>query len=176
MFVATIFTSLTIAYYSWMIPAYIHLNDPPKSKSEKSFPADTMWFSAAAEEAVTLNELNGVEELPDFAYYIKRPKYRCDSVLKINTSHDANYVIKVVDPYNGEVILMYYLPAGVSQEIDVPSGTFEIRWTSGEKWYGDKELFGKNASYAKAQRTFQFNEGSGYELTLFRVPHGNLYT
>ena len=44
------------------------------------------------------------------------------------------------------------------------------------EWFGDDEMFGAKGSYAKADRLFSFSEGSGYELTLYRVPNGNLHT
>ncbi len=113
---------------------------------------------------------------PDYAFWIIKPKCQCDSILKINTSRDASYVVKIVDPYDGEVIMMFYLPMGISQEVDLPSGTFEIRYTSGTEWFGDDEMFGDDGSYAKADRLFTFKEGSGYELTLYRVSNGNLRT
>ncbi len=162
---AIVVTALTICYYCWMIPAWIHLDDPPKPRASK-----TGTFSYAGED------VGSREVLPDVAFYIKSPAYLCDSVLKINTSRDASYVVKVVDPHDGEVILARYFPAGVSEEIAVPSGTFEIRYTSGTRWYGNVDMFGLKANYAKAQGVFKFSEGSGYELTLYRVPHGNLRT
>ena len=116
------------------------------------------------------------EPPPSHAFWIKEPIYRCDSILKINTSPGASYVVKVVDPHNGEVIMMCYLPAGISQEIDVPSGTFEIRYTSGTEWFGNYEMFGDKGSYARADKLFTFDEGSGYELTLYSVRNGNLHT
>ena len=102
--------------------------------------------------------------------------YQCDSVLKINTSSGASYVVKIVDSYNDEVIMMFYLPSGVSEEIDIPSGRFQIRYTSGTRWFGEDEMFGPTAAYAKADRDFTFSKGSGYELTLYRVKNGNLRT
>lgn len=166
---AIVVTLLTVVYYAWMIPAWIHLDDPPKTRSVKRAETETKYIFGDDEEVAG-------KVLPNCAFYISRPKYRCDSVLKINTSRDAGYVIKVVDSYDGEVMLVCYLPPGVSQEIDLPSGTFEIRYTSGTKWYGNYEMFGREANYSKAQGLFKFSEGEGYELTLYRVPHGNLHT
>ena len=33
---AVISTLLTVAYYAWMIPAWVHLDDPPRARSSKS--------------------------------------------------------------------------------------------------------------------------------------------
>lgn len=185
---AIIVSALTITYYVWMIHAWMHLDkseitgnntvpniheedfSTPDYKGEtrskvKTFDASTFRF----------DNLKG-EPPPRDAFWIKKPKYRCDSVLKINTSQGASYVVKVLDPYDGEVILMCYLPAGDRREIDIPSGTFEIRYTSGTEWFGDEEMFGAKGTYAKADRLFTFKKGAGYELTLYRVSNGNLRT
>ncbi len=173
---AVIVSVLTIIYYVWMITAWINL-DKSKVDKKKNPQSDSRSYRAEDDfgETELLDIANG-EEPPKYAFWIKEPEYLCNSVLKINTSNGANYVVKIVDPYNDEVILMCYLPAGISKEINVPSGRFEIRYTSGTRWFGSKEMFGSHASYAKADRTFYFSEGSGYELTLYRVRNGNLHT
>ena len=185
---AIVSSALTMAYYAWMIPAWIHSDDVVTNKAKSPRFVDDEDFATpdykdrGSRQSKTFNastfrfaDLEG-DTPPNYAYFIKEPIYRRDSVLKVNTSKDASYVIKIVDPYDGEVIMMCYLPAGISQEIDVPSGTFEIRYTSGTEWFGDDEMFGAKGSYAKANRLFSFSEGSGYELTLYRVPNGNLHT
>ena len=187
---AVIASVLTITYYVWMILAWIHLdNTVKKSKSSITLHDNNAMMDEDipyVEDLPDIDEenqrltttkihLNG-EQPPNYSFWIKEPKYRCNSVLKVNTSRDASYVIKFVDPYDGEVILMCYLPSGVSQEIDLPSGTFEIRYTCGTEWFGNDKMFGDKGAYAKADHTFQFSEGSGYELTLYRVRNGNLHT
>ena len=99
---ATCTTLLTIAFYTWMF----HLGTVQKIRSNDS-------------GGDTPKRLGS--QPPDKAFYIQEPQYFCDSVLKINTSTDANYVIKVVDPAANEVILVIYLPAGDSREIGIPS-------------------------------------------------------
>ncbi len=181
--VAIAFTALTIAYYAWMIPAWRRLEEPKKSsrrvessstgknqttnKKANNFSL-TAWLASEQKEKV--------QPMPTRSYYIVEPRYRCNSTLKVNTSRDANYVIKVVGAYNGELIMMCFVPADTSQEIDIPSGVFELRYTSGTTWYGEKDLFGPNASYTKADRVFDFKEWDGYEVTLYRVANGNLRT
>jgi hypothetical protein len=151
-----------------MIPAWVHLDTPTK-KANEGLALDDLY------DTDSKSARHG-DVPPRYAFFLKSPIYKCNSILKVNTSIDASYVIKVVDPYDGEVIMIRYLPAGTSQEIDIPSGTFEIRYTSGTEWFGDDEMFGAKGSYAKADRLFSFSEGSGYELTLYRVPNGNLHT
>jgi hypothetical protein len=58
-------------------------------------------------------------------------------------------------------------------------GTFELRYASGQSWYGDKYLFGPGTEYWKADRTLNFelvgDEIRGFKVTLYRVPYGNLH-
>ena len=64
-------------------------------------------------------------------------------------------------------------------EVDVPLGTYTVKYASGGKWYGYKHLFGPNASYSKAATPFNFYaSGSKYlgnTITLYTVPGGNLH-
>lgn len=179
---AMIVLAMTITYYVWMIHAWINLDNTEikrdltsngHGENNHSSPFDD--FDIDAYNAKINATKHGVPP-PRDAFWIMRPKYKCDSFLKINVSKEASYVVKVVDPYDGEVILMYYLPAGDSQEINIPVGTFEIRYTSGTEWFGENKMFGNKGSYAKADRLFTFGRDSGYVLTLYRVPHGNLHT
>ncbi len=99
-----------------------------------------------------------------------------DSPLKVTTSYGVNYFVKIVNPYTGSTIVDVYIVGGQSVEIDVPSGTYEIRYASGKNWYGHKYLFGPRTSYSKTNRYFTFSKGSGYEITLYKVRNGNLST
>ena len=188
-----LYTALTVGYYVWMISAWINLDNTAKDSQKSKSSIALQGNNATIDEEIPFVEdlpdideenlrltttrahLNG-KQPPNYAFWIKEPRYRCNSILKINTSKDASYVVKIVDPSNGEVIMTFYLPAGISEEIDVPSGTFEIRYTSGTEWFGNDEMFGDKGMYAKADQTFCFSAGSGYELTLYRVRNGNLHT
>ncbi len=190
---AIIASVFTIVYYAWMISTWIHLSNTTKEFKKSRNNGTFQDNNATTDEDIPFVEdlpdideekqrrtttkihLNG-EQPPNYSFWIKGPKYLCDSVLKVNTSRDASYVIKIVDPNGGEVIMMCYLPSGISQEIDLPSGTFEIRYTCGTEWFGNDKMFGDKGTYAKADHTFRFSKGAGYELTLYRVSNGNLRT
>ena len=59
-------------------------------------------------------------------------------------------------------------------------GTYEVRYPSGDKWYGYEYLFGPETSYSKADKTFTFrvegNQVSGFTITLYKATDGNLHT
>ena len=168
LFCAIVATVLSVAYYIWLISAW---NWEGKKLSPSQEPSGGYTQPSRSATARPRGA-----PLPQYAYFIQQPRYNCDSSLTVKTARGSAYVIKVVDSYSGEVILSCYLPGGISQEIDIPSGTFEIRYTCGTEWFGDRELFGPTGSYAKAQGTFRFTRDAGYELTLYKVANGNLRT
>lgn len=174
-------TIFTILYYVWMICSWVNLDtvaENKESRANKNSHKNSnqfTWEDVDLENLPIIGEDLG-EPPPNYAFWIKKPINQCDSVLKVNTSAGASYVVKIVDSYSAETVMMFYLSSGSSKEIEVPSGLFEIRYTSGTRWFGEDDLFGVTASYAKADRLFSFSEGSGYELTLYRVKNGNLRT
>lgn len=99
---------------------------------------------------------------------------------EIRTSAGSNYLVKLVDVSTGRESRNVFVRGGMVVEINVPLGTYEVRYASGEKWYGDRHHFGPQTSYSKADKYFDFrdegNHVSGYSITLYQVPNGNLHT
>lgn len=106
-------------------------------------------------------------------YYNNYPR---SSSLSINASSGSHYYIKLVDVATGNPVLVCFIRAGCNATIDVPPGTYEIRYATGKTWYGSDRLFGPETAYSKADKTFEFTPRSGYTLTLFKVHNGNLKT
>lgn len=100
--------------------------------------------------------------------------------LNIKTSYGVNYLVKLKGVYNKEPIMTVFIIGGNEITINVPLGSFEITYASGNKWYGYDYLFGNETSYSKADEIFNFRnigyEISGYTITLYRVSNGNLNT
>lgn len=100
--------------------------------------------------------------------------------LEIRTDSGSDYYVKVVNAANDDNILAIYIHGGETVEVEVPLGSYEIRYASGDNWYGDKELFGLKTSFNKADQVFNFVENgyqiSGYTITLYQVADGNLQT
>jgi hypothetical protein len=98
----------------------------------------------------------------------------------IMTSSGANYYVKLVDLNTGATIVGIYVVGGRKIEVDVPLGRYEMRYASGQSWYGLKHLFGKETSYAKADDAFEFDiQGDyvrGHTVELIEQINGNLDT
>ena len=73
-----------------------------------------------------------------------------------------------------------FVRKGMTAEIDVPLGLYELRYALGDEWYGYDHLFGPKTSYSKADTLFDFRDTgtqlTGYTVTLYKVPRGNLHT
>lgn len=99
---------------------------------------------------------------------------------KVNTSGDGYYLVKLVERATGQDAFLLFLHGGRSAEIDVPLGTYEMRYASGDTWYGMTDLFGEDTVYSKSDSVLSFaNDGyqyTGHEVTLYTVRHGNMRT
>lgn len=99
---------------------------------------------------------------------------------EIKAAQGSNYLLKLVNAYTSAPVLTVFVRSGTTVNIDVPLGTYEVRYASGESWYGDEYLFGPDTAYSKADKPFTFevvgNQVRGFTITLYKVPHGNLHT
>jgi hypothetical protein len=100
--------------------------------------------------------------------------------LEIQTQSGLNYLVKLVDARTKSPVLTVFVVGGTTVNVDVPLGTYEVRYTCGDSWYGYQYLFGDSGSYSKADDLFAFTQSgskvTGYTITLFPVEHGNLKT
>jgi DNA-directed RNA polymerase subunit RPC12/RpoP len=98
----------------------------------------------------------------------------------IKTSHGSNYLVKLKDFYTKEAVMTIFVKGGDTIKTEVPTGTYEVTYASGDKWYGYTYLFGLDTGYSKADSSFSFDFNgysySGYTITLYRVSNGNLKT
>jgi len=76
--------------------------------------------------------------------------------------------------------LTVFVYGGQSAKIDVPLGSFELKYATGDTWYGTKDLFGPNTACSKADKRFDFkrtgNQVSGHSVELYLQVDGNLET
>jgi hypothetical protein len=99
---------------------------------------------------------------------------------EIKAAKGSHFLVKLVNTYTGSDVLSVFVRSGTTVNIEAPLGTFEVRYASGESWYGHEFLFGPNTSYSKADQTFAFertgNQIRGFTITLYTVAYGNLST
>ena len=99
-----------------------------------------------------------------------------DAPLTVNTDGSASFLVRFFDINRQQVAMDYFIPIGQTAHLKVPIGAYEVRYVSGDTWYGDEFLFGPRSSYSKTDRILTFEYNHSYTLTLYRVLDGNLKT
>jgi hypothetical protein len=98
----------------------------------------------------------------------------------IITSPGQNYYVKLVYEGTDTAAVGIYVEGGVSNEVLIPLGRYEMRYASGTTWYGLANLFGPETIYSRALDVFDFHEEAdqytGYTVELILQEGGNLST
>jgi hypothetical protein len=100
--------------------------------------------------------------------------------LKITTQSGSRYYIKLIDARNKARVIAIFVDGAQTIQVDVPLGTFELRYASGMVWYGQKYLFGPKTQCIRGMDFLTFSQDgnyvNGHEVTLYKVPYGNFET
>ena len=109
--------------------------------------------------------------------FVNRPRV---APFEIKSSGNAYYLVKLEETRSGSEVLTVFVHGGRTVSIDVPLGTYVVKYACGTTWYGYQHLFGPETACAKADRRFTFEQTgdqvSGYTITLYTVSGGNLST
>ncbi len=92
----------------------------------------------------------------------------------VKTSFGSDYFVKFIR--GGTTVAEGYIRGGRSLTVDLPAGGYDVRYASGENWFGPDLDFGPDASYARCDRTLQFQNGYEHTIELIRQVNGNLGT
>ena len=99
---------------------------------------------------------------------------------EIKAAAGSNYLVKLADAASNAAVMTIFVRGGSTIRVDVPLGIYELKYAAGEQWFGYEQLFGPKTGYSKADTTLNFkrtgNQVSGYSVTLYAVPGGNLST
>ena len=100
--------------------------------------------------------------------------------LQIVTQPGRDYYVKLVDLATGLDDVGIYVNGGRNVEVLIPLGSYEMRYASGQTWYGFPSLFGPKTTYAKSNSRFDFAVERGayrrYTVELILQTNGNLRT
>ena len=92
------------------------------------------------------------------------------STLKIIPSQGTeNLVIKLENTSTKKEICWFLIVKGNSHKMPIPPGSYIIKLAMGERWYGDKYLFGTQGSYSKIDQEITIPEYTNY--TIFLEPN-----
>lgn len=122
-----------------------------------------------------------VQPLPQTGY--NTASFR-DGVAPLNIKTSSvggyNYFVKIVHSVTGQELGSFFIRSGDTLDVRVPVGTYEIRYATGQQWYGTTYLFGPKTTYSKADTLFAFGfdgyQYSGYTVELIMQQNGNLGT
>ena len=107
---------------------------------------------------------------------------RAEAPLEIVTSPGANYFVKLVDRHTGRDALAAYVVGGRPLTLDVPLGSYHLRYAAGETWRGEPHYFGPGnlTRFSEASTRLDFEvQGhyvSGYTVELVLQAGGNMPT
>ncbi len=100
--------------------------------------------------------------------------------LRIITRPGGYYFVKLVDWESNLPVMTFFIHSGKTVDVDVPLGSYKLKYAAGQSWYGEEDLFGLDTIYSQAEKKFVFkidgNQISGYSVELILQPQGNLST
>ena len=87
------------------------------------------------------------------------------------------YLITLADAKTNKKAVKIFVYPGETVNTEIPSGTYRLYYTYGDKWYGIIDEFGPDAVKfrSKESDTFSSNSG-GWDYTLKPVTYGNMQT
>ncbi len=97
---------------------------------------------------------------------------------------DGHHLVKLEDWASRAVVALLFVHAGSSATINIPPGTYRLKYAAGKTWYGEKLRFGPDEACEVADQQFVFfhyQQGdkvvwSTDTVTLYPRRDGNLKT
>lgn len=130
-------------------------------------------FNSSPKESVTTKAPDLIEQPLPNTGDTDNPNFYGDNPLIIKTQYGKNYWVRISNSINDATMASYFVRGGDTLNIEVPKGSYTIKYASGDSWYGTAHLFGKKTQYAKADKVFEFNN-NGYTIELIYQTNGNL--
>ena len=97
--------------------------------------------------------------------------------MKINAPSGSSVFLRFYDS-SEKAVAQIFIRAGKSAKIKLKPGTYTMKAAYGNKWYGDKDLFGGSASYSQlmngSSKEFKLKRNYTYTLRLMATTTGNV--
>jgi hypothetical protein len=98
--------------------------------------------------------------------------------MTIRTEAGANYYLVLRNRQTGVKSATIFIRGGNTFSGGMALGEYELAYTSGDTWYGNRLFFGPESGVSKADSAMKFYAASGglsgVELTLYGVIGGNM--
>ena len=95
----------------------------------------------------------------------------CNSQITITTNSKESCYIKLKGS-SGVDVFSFFVRAGSTVTVSVPSGYYYVYFAHGIDWYGTEYLFGSSTTYSKDDELLDFNNYS-WKYTLYETTNGN---
>ena len=131
------------------------------------------WSSGSATTPRICKKCNEMEPLAlpySGQVFIGEDLYR-ESELTIKSSSFESCYIKLKGS-SGIDVFSFFVRAGTSVTVTVPSGYYYVYFSYGNEWYGTEYLFGPDTTYAKDDELLDFKNYT-WEYTLQPMYNGN---
>jgi tetratricopeptide (TPR) repeat protein len=161
--------------------AAIAYNPPARSPAQNPTTPQSVNFTpddvrpVFSEPEQSLPEQGALSFSADFANY-----NGTTAPFKITTPSDGNYVMKIEDWNTKELVAIYLIKRSSTLSIELPLGSYRLKFASGDKWYGMKYLFGPTTAYSYVPDKMDFyisgDYARGQEIELIPQVGGNLET
>lgn len=102
----------------------------------QAFGASLSWDGPSKTAAIIQTTEATERQLPENGTIAKYYSAAANSPLKITTSSGpVHYYVKLARWGSKEPVLTVFIKSGQTVDLHVPSGTYEIKYAAGEKWY-----------------------------------------
>lgn len=120
------------------------------------------------------------EALPANGFILHHSKAKPIAPFRVITHNGSHHFVKMVDWKTGKPVVEFFIRAGQSVDVDMPLGSYTMRYATGDTWYGQESLFGAETQYHTTNTRFDFyahgNRVVGHTIELFLQVNGNLST
>ena len=116
---------------------------------------------------------------------LERPNTQTLAPLSIKTpagpeEEKEDYYIKLTRPGSQETVIGFYVHGGSTREIEVPLGSYELKYATGTNWINTRCHFGVGTVTYKARTVLSFEQNDyhiqGHSIELIKQVGGNLQT
>lgn len=93
-----------------------------------------------------------------YVFYSRYTNKPCQFEVENNSS--SAYYMKFVDTRTDADVIRFFVRPYSTATVDMPTGTYELRYAYGSTWYGTADLFGSSTRYQKDEEAYPFTSTS----------------
>jgi hypothetical protein len=161
--------------------AFINFIKPKEEKITDSVLLQYLRLVQKDLDATNMNDVPTTVKRPENGkmYFVSGKEE--DAPLEIKTPDKGyDFFVKLSDSNSELPVKAFYVRSGSTYRTKLPLGSYDLKYVTGQRWYGTTCLFGFATLYSKADKVFNFeqkgNQVTGYSVELILQIDGNLST